>query len=96
MKLPQSFTRSGRVLLAGCLVGFMTGCAHQYTPERSFGLSVRDHLALQTKAPGGIGHNRVTGGFEGAAARSTVDNYLRGFEQPKPTQDVLKLGVGVK
>lgn len=96
MKLQQSFTRSGRVILASCLVGLTAGCAHQYTPEASFGLSVRDHLALQTKAPGGVGHNRVTGGLEGAAARSSVDNYLRSFEQPKPTQDALKLGIGVK
>ncbi len=96
MKLTQSFSVAGRVVLAGCLLGLMTGCAHQYAPDASFGASVRDHLALQTKAPGGIGHNRVTGGFEGAAARSTVDTYLRSFEQPKPTQDALKLGIGAK
>jgi hypothetical protein len=96
MKSTQSFLRARRVLLAGCLLGFTTGCAHQYTPDASFGRSVKDHLALQTKNPGGVGHNRLSGGFEGAAARSTVDSYLRSFEQPKPTQDALKLGIGTK
>ncbi len=96
MKSIKLFPRARKLLFTGCLVGVMTGCAHQYTPDASFGRSVKDHLVLQTKNPGGVGHNRLSVGFEGAAARSTVDNYLESFEQPKPTQDALKLGIGVK
>lgn len=84
-----------RMAVIAVSLSIATGCAHQYGPDTQFGQSLREHIALQTKNPGGVGHNRLTTGFEGAAARSTVDTYLKSFEAPKPTQDALKLGVGV-
>jgi hypothetical protein len=91
----QTITRTGRVIFFVTALGFMTGCAHQYGPDAQFGQSIREHLALQTKNPGGVGHNRLTSSFEGGAARSSVDAYLKSFDAPKPTQDALKLGIGV-
>jgi hypothetical protein len=88
-------TKTLRIIVITAGLGLGTGCAHQYAPDARFGQSIREHLTLQTKTPGGVGHNRLAPGFEGAAARSSVDAYVKSFEAPKPTQDALKLGVGV-
>lgn len=81
--------------IAGLLVaGVLSGCAHQYAPEASFGLSVRDSVRQQSVRVDGVGHDRIEPGFDGAAAKAVMDRYVHSYEQPQPLGNVLRLGVG--
>lgn len=81
--------------VAGLLVaGALCGCAHQYAPEASFGLSVRDSVRQQSVRTDGVGHDRIEPGFDGAAAKAVMDRYVQSYEQPQPLGNVLRLGVG--
>jgi hypothetical protein len=70
------------------------GCAHQYHVEPHFGSAVREAIARQTINSGGVGHDGVSPGMDGASAKATVDRYIRSTEQPPALGDVFRVGVG--
>lgn len=81
--------------IAGLLVaGVLSGCAHQYAPEASFGSSVKNSVRLQSVRVDGVGHDRIEPGFDGAAAKAVMDRYVHSYEQPQPLGNVFRLGVG--
>ncbi|MBU3724084.1 MAG: hypothetical protein FGM18_01065 [Burkholderiaceae bacterium] len=75
-------------------IGSLMGCAHQYAPEATFGLTVQQSIRQQSVRVNGVGHDRIEPGFDGAAAKAVMDRYVRSYEQPQPLGNVLRLGVG--
>jgi len=72
----------------------VSGCAYDYSVEPSFGVAVNTAITQQTINTAGVGHDGVTPGLDGAAAKSTVDRYQRSYEQPSALGRVLSIGVG--
>lgn len=69
----------------GLLVcGLLSGCQSQWAPEPEFGSSVNQAVSAQFANPGAPATNAIPkAGMDGAAAKSTMDNYQNSFKNPR-------------
>lgn len=81
-------------LAALSILATLSGCAHDYATEASFGRSVSEAVARQSVNPNGTIHDGVTPGMDGFAAKASMDRYQAGFERPAGMGNVLAIGVG--
>lgn len=81
-------------LAALCMLAILSGCAHDYATEASFGRSVSEAVARQSLNPNGTIQDGVTPGMDGFAAKASIDRYQAGFERPAGMGNVLAIGVG--
>jgi hypothetical protein len=84
-----------KILMMACVsTPILTGCAHDYAAEHSFGESVKIAVREQSIRPDGLGVNGVRTGLEGAPSKAVIDRYNRSYESPQSLGNVLTIGVG--
>jgi hypothetical protein len=82
------------ILLVTGGTSLLVGCAHDYTVEPTFGVSVSQAIQRQTITPGGVGVDGVSPGLDGDAAKATIDRYQKSYTSPERLGNVMTLGVG--
>ncbi|GAB3545520.1 hypothetical protein GCM10027343_22050 [Noviherbaspirillum agri] len=81
-------------IVLGCAVLAVGGCATHYAAEEGFGDTVRAAKAQQIVNPDASRNTAAPTGFDGAAAKATVDRYQKSFETTQPATNVFNIGVG--
>lgn len=79
---------------AALCVTALSGCAHDYAAERSFGESVNVAIREQTIRIHGVGYDGVATGLEGSPSKAVIDRYHRSYEVPQAQGNVMNIGVG--
>jgi len=92
MKLNFSHIKLAAAALTATLI--LSGCAFTYAPDPGFGDSVRGAISKQVVHKAGAKADGVSPGFEGPVADSTIENYMKSFDQPAPLDNVLSIGIG--
>jgi hypothetical protein len=79
------------VLAAAC-----AGCASERMPvEQVPGQAARMAFSLQIAHPdAALNASTSQDGLDGAAAKASIDRYIRSFELPAPTSNLFTIGVG--
>lgn len=88
----KCFAMKSLVMIGSAVI--LLGCAHDYSVEPTFGLSVGGAIEQQTVNPRGALTDGVSPGMDGVAASATVDQYQKSFIQPQRLGNVMSLGVG--
>ena len=92
----------------GAAVGLMTrgvvilglaiwaaGCATERIPgEQAIGSSARAAFALQVVNPHAAQNAPAPSGLHGAAAKASIDRFIRSFEVPAPPANLFTIGMG--
>jgi hypothetical protein len=100
MKHQSSLAASLKQIACGpiVLIGIglsLSGCNATRLPnEAEQGVTVRAALAQQVIDPQASGLYRAPSGLAGAAAKASVDRYVRSFEVPAASSNVFAIGVG--
>ncbi|NDU86401.1 MAG: hypothetical protein G3H99_07280 [Ferrovum sp.] len=80
------------VALSWLLACGLAGCA-EYQGDPRFGDTVRQNIATQTVNPQGIPALAPVG-LDGAATKSTIDNYIYSYMHPQSLSTALSVGMG--
>ena len=83
-----------KVVLAGLCAASLAGCAGPTRTDLAFGDAVRAATASQIIDPDASRNMAMPSGWEGGAAKSTIDRYKKSFEAPPTPVNVFAIGMG--
>ena len=77
------------------LAAVLTACAEPAPRyEAEFGNATRATFNAQIINPDAGNNPDPVAGLDGRAARDAIDKYQKSFAEPKPTENVINIGVG--
>jgi hypothetical protein len=86
--------KSISVIIAG--LGLLTGCVAIYPEvDQRYGQAVTTAAEVQTFNPQAARNARAVPGFDGQAAKETMDRYVGSFKAPPPVTNVINIGGGL-